>query len=168
MMRALYVAAMRPLLESAGIKFFDPIELCDVGRTAKHGDKIVRLEAPPARMFRNILPTVEVADWLREEFGPLVVNSGYRDPLYNEAAGGEPHSLHLAFNALDLRSVDGATPEQMAAYLETHRFARMMGIGLYGPGYTAGPAFLHLDTRGLLNRPAPARWPTRDRAKLAA
>lgn len=152
--RSLYLEVMGKVLDAAGVRFFAPVELCDVGRTARHGDKIVTLQSPPAKMFRHMLPTVAVADWLREEFGPLVVTSGYRSAEYNEAVSGAPHSLHVQFNALDLRSVEGASPKAMAAYLETHPHARMMGVGIY-------PWGVHVDTRAFLGRPAPARWPSR-------
>ena len=163
MMRELYESAMGMVLSAAGVKHFSARELCRVGRTAEYNGRSFRLQPPPARIFRNILATVEVADWLRAEFGPLLVTSGYRDPDYNLAIGGEPHSLHLSFNALDLRSLDGAAPAAMAAYLESHRFARQMGIGVY-----AAENFVHVDTRGLLGRPAPARWPSAQKLARAA
>lgn len=152
MTRELYEEVMGKILDAAGVRYFSARELCIVGRTAKAGDRIVSLSAPRVRLFKNILETVRVADWLREQVGPLRVLSGYRDPAYNAAVGGEDGSLHMAFNALDIQS-NAVSPERLAALAAKHPLARQMGIGLY-------PTFVHIDTRGLLGRGAPARWPS--------
>jgi hypothetical protein len=43
---------------------------------------------------------------LRDELGPLVVNSGYRNPDYNASVGGATHSRHMYGDAFDLDPVD--------------------------------------------------------------
>lgn len=99
----------------------------------------------PGGLWQNILPTVHVARLLREKFGPIGVNSGYRDALHNAAVGGTRNSLHVKFNALDLRSLasDVVPPEAMWDYLRWHGWNSLMGIGLY-------TGFLHIDTRVLV------------------
>lgn len=160
MTRDLYENVMQSVLDAAGVRYFTARELCDVGRGAASGGKIVSLKAPPARLFKNIIDTALVADWLREQVGPLIVNSGYRDPDYNKAVGGAPASIHMQFNALDLysRTVSASRLADLAA---KHPNAKYMGIGRY-------PNFVHIDTRGFLGRPAPARWPVAEWKKAAA
>lgn len=153
MTRDLYEKVMGQVLAAAGVTHFSARELCRVGREAVHGGKAFHLQAPPASLFRNIVETARVAQWLREQVGPIDVRSGYRDAEYNAAIGGESHSLHLEFNALDLapREVSAAELARLAA---RHAFARHMGVGLY-----VRDGFVHVDTRGFLGRVAPARWP---------
>ncbi len=98
---------------------------------------------PPRGLWSNSLPTVHVARLLRQKFGRLAVNSGYRDPEHNARIGGAPGSLHLKFNALDLRPLDGPTPEDLWFEILSKGWNRMMGIGLY-------TGFIHIDTRALL------------------
>lgn len=143
----LYLNVMASVLDAAGVRHFTPLELCPVGKVSGG----VTLRPPPSSLFKNILPTLEVAEWLREQVGPLIVNSGYRDPAYNRAVGGAPSSLHAQFNALDLRS-ETVSPARLADLLETHPKAHTLGIGRYS-------SFVHLDARGAIGLPAPARWP---------
>lgn len=134
-----------------------------MGRTTKGaGGKIVALKAPPAKLFKNILDTALIADWLREQVGPLTVLSGYRDEDYNAAVGGAPHSLHVQFNALDLTSRT-VSASKLADLLARHPNAKYTGIGRY-----PRQNFVHLDTRGFIGRPAPARWPVAEWKKVAA
>jgi uncharacterized protein YcbK (DUF882 family) len=148
MTRELYEEVMGQVLEAAGVRYFRPSELARVGRLANG----VALQAPPVKLWGHILPTLEIAEWARERVGPLEVLSGYRDAAYNRAVGGEQDSLHMAFNALDLRPIRGTVAELHAA-VSRHPRATVMGIGIY-------PGFVHIDTRGILCRPAPARWGT--------
>lgn len=161
MTKELYEEAMGLVLRAAGIEGFTAREICNVGREAKHWKtgKIVTLKPPPAKMFGNILPTLEIAEWLRDRCGPLLVNSGYRDPEYNDAIRGEPDSLHMRFNALDLRSPK-ISPRELYETVTKHLKAGQMGIGLYD-------GFIHIDTRSVLCKPTPARW-NESKFKLAA
>ena len=43
---------------------------------------------------------------MRDVVGPIVVNSGYRPPDYNEMIGGATHSRHMYGDAFDLDPVD--------------------------------------------------------------
>lgn len=149
--KELYDEVMGKVMEAAGVKYFTAAEVCPVGRiTHDRMGRPVALKAPPAKLFGNILPTLEVADWLREAYGPIVVNSGYRDPDYNRAVGSTDGSMHVRFNALDLRPVRVSVRTLHRAAL-SHPLAHRMGIGLYD-------SFIHIDTRGLLCETAPARW----------
>ena len=133
-------------LDGAGVRYFSARELCPVGKVAGG----VELQPVPRELWGHILPTLEILDWLREQVGPLTVNSAYRDPAYNKAVGGAADSRHVHFNAVDFRS-RAKTPKQLAQILENHKFAQAFGIGIY-------KTFVHLDTRGVFGLPAPARW----------
>ena len=45
---------------------------------------------------------------LRDIVGPIIVNSGYRNPAYNQMVGGATHSRHRYGDAFDLDPVDVA------------------------------------------------------------
>lgn len=144
----LFESTFGAVMGAAGVRFFEPREVCRVGRAAGS----VRLTAPPTRLWRNILPTLVVADWLREQTGaPIIVNSGYRSPEYNKAIGGAPASLHMEFNALDIRSTR-ISPEALGRLAHAHPYSQNMAVLLYA-------SFVHIDTRGMIGRPAPVRLP---------
>jgi hypothetical protein len=155
MTRADVLPRLQAYLDAAGIRHFRACEVADVGRARALGDgRVARLKAPPAELWANALPTLRVLEWLRAAAGgrPVHVTSGYRDPAYNWAVGGSSRSLHVACNAFDV-NVDDEPSLALARRLLAHPEARRLGIGVYR-------AFLHVDTRGTLGRPAPARWGT--------
>lgn len=148
MTRDYFLFAFGAYLTANGIEHFRAYELCDVGREKKdaEGGVVATLKAPPVELWPNIIPTVRVAEWIRMRCGtPIDVNSGYRDPDYNEAVGGAAKSRHVAFSAMDIcdRRIG---PAGIARMLEEHPEAPKMGIGVY-------PTFVHIDTRGYK-----ARW----------
>lgn len=148
---------LQAFLDAAGIEHFRAYEVADVGRARALGDgRVARLKAPAAELWGNALPTLRVLEWLRAELGgkPVHVTSGYRDPAYNWAVGGSARSLHVACNAFDVQ-VTGTASLALAERLSAHPEARRLGIGVYR-------TFVHVDTRGTLGRPAPARWGTPD------
>lgn len=118
----------------------------------------------PIHLLNNILPTIKVLDALREEYGKSIfINSSYRSPEYNKAVKGKPKSLHLEFNAIDFTVENRKDLGKLFNILEEWdaekgKFSFLpkvngnMGIGLYTG------RFIHLDTRSILSRPAPARW----------
>lgn len=139
-------------LSDHGTTNFSALEICDVGR--RSGGAI--LSAPPAGslvpMWENAYKLIDVLEWLRMEDGTasVLVNSWYRDPKYNAAIGGVPHSMHLTLGAADVVKT-GRTPSEVADILEGHPDAKLLGIGRYR-------TFTHLDVRGMIGRRSPARW----------
>ena len=137
-------------LQVHGITNFSPLEIADVGRESSG----VSLSSPPLGLLSNALKLVDVLQWLRNEgdVASVLVNSWWRSPEYNEAIGGVANSMHLTLGASDIVKV-GWTPRQVADLLESSPYKEQLGIGRY-------KTFTHVDVRGMIGRPAPARWGT--------
>ena len=140
-------------LEAAGIQNFHPLEICDVGRksvTALYGSHA--LTRPPTYMIANAIMLCRVLRDLRAAVRPMpvLVNSWYRDSTFNHRIGGVPQSMHLTCGAADVVKA-GFTPDEVADILERHPDSDEFGIGRY-------KTFTHIDIRGMIGRPAPARW----------
>jgi len=141
-----FIYQLNHFLSSSNIKHFKANEICDVGR--KHGD--IELQAASPEMWPHIIPTLNLLESLRSDFGkPVNVHSGYRDKEYNASVGGATMSKHLQFNAIDF-SINGIPPLELAMWLEKNIMSFKLGIGLYD-------SFVHLDTRTLLGFSS-ARW----------
>ena len=97
---------------------------------------------------QNIIDFAHTLDDIRVQFGnrPISINSWYRTPAINKAAGGKPSSLHLIGFAADIR-VEGISP--MAVYA---RLSQSWGGGLGNDG-----AYTHIDIRDRLEWDS-ARW----------
>lgn len=140
----LYTEAMLQVIKTYGIKNFTPDELCKAGETRAMADQKGRftLQAPWPWQLAYALPTLLLMQEARNRFGPLRILSGYRDPVHNAQIKGSEQSLHMAFNAFDLRPLD-APLHALAQWLHRHPQRASIGLGCYSWG-------LHLDTRGLL------------------
>ncbi len=98
---------------------------------------------PPPEFWPNIVPTIIVADRLREASGgPLTILSAFRNSGYNEAIDGSKQSQHVKFTALDVRSKVW-TPAQCFDWLRKDRAA-----GGFVGGLGAYETFTHIDCRG--------------------
>lgn len=86
------------LLNLHGVKHFSAIEVFKPFRRHPKG------KTPPVDMWKFIIPTLLVADALREELDfPLYINSSYRCPEHNAATpGSSKNSYHMKFVALDI------------------------------------------------------------------
>ena len=148
MTRSDWATACDTRLQEAGFKHFSALEISDVGR--KCGDAV--LVAPPLDLLNNATRLMMLLEWVRRTDGeaPVLVNSWYRDPAYNAAVGGVPHSMHLTLGAADIVKV-GWSPADVADLLGHAPHKHMLGIGRY-------KSFTHIDIRGMIGRPAPARW----------
>ncbi|KQZ49697.1 hypothetical protein ASD54_12220 [Rhizobium sp. Root149] len=78
--------------------------------------------------------------------GDVGVNSGFRSPSANAAAGGASRSQHMGGNAIDLATKSLSVPDRERV-LDAALSAGAKGIGLYDTGST------HFDTRS-----SPAFW----------
>lgn len=137
-------------------------ELEHYGITHFFARELAREDRPPypgVALWENIYPTLLRMEWLRAVMGegPIRVTSCWRNPEHNAEVGGGPRSLHLSFNAVDFQPL-GLEGEERRAWLEeayrrldARRDSSTFGLARYD-------SFIHLDTRGLLGRWAPARW----------
>jgi hypothetical protein len=85
-----------------------------------------------------------IGEPLRERFGPVHINSGYRPAAYNASVEGEPNSIHIYdYPGRNFRSVavdvtcDSGSPADWYAFVA----GKADGRGVYG-------TFIHADTRG--------------------
>ena len=80
-----------------------------------------------------------VLEEIRAHFGkPVIINSGYRTPPYNQSKGGAEHSQHMYGTAADIR-IDGIHPADVADYAR-QIMANFGGVGRYD-------SFTHVDVR---------------------
>lgn len=117
----------------------------------------------PEELLKNIIPTATVLDRLRAEYNkPIIILSTYRDEKYNKLVGGKPNSLHLVFNAIDFTVKD--KKDLIDLYDRLNKIDSIPDFFTFLPkrNYNFGLGyyshFIHLDTRSILNRKAPARW----------
>lgn len=128
-------------IDSLGLRHLTAHEIISPHRGVYGG---VANELPPKNLWHKLVPTLKVADEIRERLGvPLVrITSAYRRPEYNRRIpGAASRSYHVRNQALDL--VFGCSSRDAAAMtrkLRNQRFYRG-GLGVY-------PSFIHIDTRG--------------------
>jgi len=87
---------------------------------------------------------------IRNEFGPLQVNSWYRPPGINRAVGGAPNSRHINGDAVDICPLKASivtVQNYCLKYWGTLEGSRL-GLGVGGVGKGAHRGFVHLDCRG--------------------
>ena len=156
MTREEFQIACQYLLDAMEIPHFKAYEIALVGRETRHHEtkRIVRLKAPPAQVAMTAISLIRrVLLWTRDmgDVAPISINSWYRDLAYNAAVGGATNSIHPTGGASDINK-RGLTPLQLALRIHrNHPDSEKLGIGLYR-------GFVHVDVRGFLGRPAPARW----------
>ena len=120
-------------------RFFSPREIRFMGAGNDTGKAKGKNTLPPENLWPTILPTLAMADALREMFGePLRILSAYRSPAYNVAIGGAKASFHTRFMALDLTPVKD-TPAEIArlkgcAEILIKRGILTGGVGRYAWG----------------------------------
>jgi N-acetylmuramoyl-L-alanine amidase len=118
----------------------------EIARLADNVTRGVRNSTPPVELWGNIIVPIRVCELLREEFGPTVIGSAYRDRVYNTAVTGKPlsKSQHIENCALDPRPSRG-TPADWVRFLQRIRSEGVFtgGIGLY-----VSSGFAHVDNRG--------------------
>lgn len=129
----------REFLSSLDLQYFNPEEFIRPHRNLKHG---VRNSIPPKSLWPNIIPTLHVANMMRERLGVSGhVLSIYRSPEYNTAINGASRSQHMSNRAIDLK-FDCSSDEAF----ELAKKLREEGVFNGGIGWY--PSFIHIDTRG--------------------
>jgi len=76
---------------------------------------------------------------LRDEYGPIKINSGYRCEVYNEKVGGSFKSQHMLGTAADLHFYN--QKDLLFPYSYAHHIG--LSVGLYETSN-----FIHVDVRG--------------------
>lgn len=99
-----------------------------------------------ASVVQNIIKIAKCMEEVREFLGakPITINSWYRDPASNRAAGGATRSRHLVGDAIDF-VVAGIPPAKVNQMLEPWWGNR--------GGVASASCFTHIDARGYR-----ARW----------
>ena len=130
----------KEFLYGLSLRHFHPQEVLSQGERWRG---LQQNSLPPESKWRAIVPTLWVADILRERLGyPLTITSAFRNEQYNKACGGAPRSTHLANQALDIIPVKGKVDELWLAAMDLRNGGGFKGgVGRY-------PSFVHIDTRG--------------------
>ena len=139
MSSALREETYRDWLDSQGLRFGFAAEIAALAQRERAA---VGNDTPTESLWPHILPTVRLVESVRERFGPTVIHSAYRAPLYNRAVGGETHSRHMENDAIDF-SCATCTPHDWAVFLRGLRDA-----GVFSGGIGEYATFVHVDTRG--------------------
>lgn len=77
------------------------------------------IDNTPSEKVQNNLHILvaNVLQPLRDKFGPVTINSGYRSPAVNTAVGGSPYSDHCLGMAADIEIV-GIDNKVLAEYIQ--------------------------------------------------
>lgn len=92
-----------------------------------------------------LLPKLRYVLWKAElRFGrPVVVTSGFRNPIHNYMVGGAWGSYHQKCMAADI-FIPGVSKSKLIAFMRTQ--SQVGGLGCY-----PGRKFIHVDIRGRPN-----------------
>ena len=87
---------------------------------------------------------------VRQRFGPVIINSGYRCRKHNADIGGASASKHISGQAADIRVKDAkgntVDPLRVGVFIDS-LFANTYGIEV-GSYDTSTGGYVHVDTRG--------------------
>ena len=65
----------------------------------------------------------------RQMVGPIIINSGYRNPRVNALVGGVRNSQHLQGQAADIRPQDPSQFQHLVDFLKTHNLTDQLLTG---------------------------------------
>ena len=91
----------------------------------KYPDNIPTMQAV-ANMTYGCLMLLEPA---RLEVGPILINSGYRNPRVNTIVGGVRNSQHLLGQAADIRPKDPQQFQRLVDFLKAHNLTDQLLTG---------------------------------------
>lgn len=94
---------------------------------------------------------INVLEPIRSAFGPVVINSGYRNPTLNKAIGGAKNSQHVLGQAADIE-IQRVSNVKLAKWIENNLGYDQLILELYDP--TEGPmsGWVHVSWVGSGNR----------------
>jgi hypothetical protein len=101
---------------------------------SQSGDRagIDNLPPPTCREALRAL-CLHVLEPIRERFGPVVINSGYRGPELNRMVGGAASSQHCSGEAADIE-VPGMANADLARWIEKNLEYDQLILECYKPG----------------------------------
>jgi len=76
----------------------------------------------------------------RREVGPIIINSGFRNPRVNALVGGVNNSQHLLGQAADIRPKDPRQFQRLVDFLRANEYTDQL---------LTGPGWLHISWRPL-------------------
>ena len=100
------------------------------------------------KLDSRLIPAIQL---IRDNYGPIVITSSYRDHMCNKAANGAPKSLHMAHKAIDFKFV-GKNSRSLSKLYASHIlnksyiYQKLLSIGVKGYGVYPSAVF-HIDTR---------------------
>jgi len=143
------MAAFEAFIRGLGLSHFQPAEFLFLGNSNAPGARCGgRNGLPSAELWNNIARTARMLDEIRKRLGARIdILSCYRNASYNACVGGEDHSLHMRFNAVDWTCAAGTVEQWHRVAVEVRRGTPEFtgGIGRYD-----GRGFVHVDTRGAI------------------
>lgn len=83
----------------------------------------------------GVILFANVAQPVRDHFGPTIITSGYRSPKLNRAIGGSENSQHCLGQAVDLE-VPGVSTFDVARWIDQNLEYDQLILELYTPGDT--------------------------------
>jgi hypothetical protein len=101
---------------------------------------------PPRELWPHVVPSLRfIRDQVIPEIGPVMVESGWREPRLNACSGGAPRSAHALYCALDLVPQDMISRRELIATVcRLHaKKGKAYNIGL---GFYDGVRF-HIDSK---------------------
>ena len=112
------------------------------------GDRagIDNLPSPACREALRAL-CLHVLEPIRERFGPVVINSGYRSPELNRMVGGAASSQHCLGEAADIE-VPGMANADLARWIEKHLEYDQLILECYKPGIPSS-GWVHVSYKAL-------------------
>jgi zinc D-Ala-D-Ala carboxypeptidase len=115
---------------------------------SQSGDRagIDNLPPPACREALRALCT-HVLEPIRERFGPVVINSGYRGPELNRMVGGAASSQHCSGEAADIE-VPGMANADLARWIEKHLEYDQLILECYKPGIPSS-GWVHVSYKAL-------------------
>jgi hypothetical protein len=105
---------------------------------------------PPAAVEALRALCVNVLQPARDQFGPLIVSSGYRCPRLNAVIGGARLSQHMSGEAADIEALKASNLD-LARWLEKHLKFDQLILEYHTPGEPSS-GWVHVSWRANANR----------------
>lgn|SRR3990167_1162698 len=97
---------------------------------------------PPSVADKLKWVATEILQPVRDKFGPVTVNSGYRSPAVNKAVGSKPTSQHVKGEAADFE-VPGISNYFVAEWIRDHLDFDQLILECYVPGGDPNAGWVH-------------------------